>query len=133
MEVDSALDMPAADAKSMVQRARSEAAQFRFKFGYNMPVDYLAKVLADQAQVYTQVESPLLPTLLQQCCLQDPSAPAELVSIAWLWLTCRKYKGSFPLQPLPEILLTVSIGPAGTDRPSSKRVYIKDASALGTV
>lgn len=43
-----------ADSKSTVQRARSEAAQFRFKFGYNMPVDYLAKVLADQAQVYTQ-------------------------------------------------------------------------------
>lgn len=39
----------------MVQKARSEAAEFRFKFGYDMPVDYLAKVLADQAQVYTQV------------------------------------------------------------------------------
>lgn len=45
----------AADTKSMVQKARSEAAEFRFKFGYDMPVDYLAKVLADQAQVYTQV------------------------------------------------------------------------------
>jgi len=43
-----------ADAKSLVQKARSEAAEFRFKFGYEMPVDYLAKVLADQAQVYTQ-------------------------------------------------------------------------------
>ena len=39
----------------MVQKARAEAAEFRFKFGYEMPVDYLAKVLADQAQVYTQV------------------------------------------------------------------------------
>lgn len=45
----------AADTKSLVQKARSEAAEFRFKFGYDMPVDYLAKVLADQAQVYTQV------------------------------------------------------------------------------
>lgn len=45
----------AADAKSQVQKARSEAAEFRFKYGYEMPVDYLAKVLADQAQVYTQV------------------------------------------------------------------------------
>mmetsp|Transcript_4268 Transcript_4268/g.12313 ORF Transcript_4268/g.12313 Transcript_4268/m.12313 type:complete len:249 (-) Transcript_4268:1553-2299(-) len=43
-----------ADAKSLVQKARSEAAEFRFKFGYDMPVDYLAKVLADQAQIYTQ-------------------------------------------------------------------------------
>jgi len=39
----------------MVVKARSEAAEFRFKFGYEMPVDYLARVLADQAQVYTQV------------------------------------------------------------------------------
>ena len=51
----------AADAKSLVQKARSEAAEFRFKFGYDMPVDYLAKILADQAQVYTQVSRPLLP------------------------------------------------------------------------
>ncbi|KAL3155501.1 Polyamine N-acetyltransferase 1 [Trebouxia sp. C0009 RCD-2024] len=43
-----------ADAKSQVQKARSEAAEFRFKYGYEMPVDFLAKVLADQAQVYTQ-------------------------------------------------------------------------------
>jgi hypothetical protein len=55
-EVNSVPDS-AADSKSTVQRARSEAAQFRFKFGYNMPVDYLAKVLADQAQVYTQVHT----------------------------------------------------------------------------
>ncbi|KAL3138669.1 Polyamine N-acetyltransferase 1 [Trebouxia sp. C0010 RCD-2024] len=43
-----------ADARSQVQKARSEAAEFRFKYGYEMPVDFLAKVLADQAQVYTQ-------------------------------------------------------------------------------
>ena len=51
---DGALSV-AADAKSQVQKARSEAAEFRFKYGYEMPVDFLAKVLADQAQVYTQV------------------------------------------------------------------------------
>lgn len=43
-----------ADSRSLVQKARSEAAEFRFKYGYEMPVDFLAKVLADQAQVYTQ-------------------------------------------------------------------------------
>lgn len=42
------------DAKSIVQQARQQAAEFRFKFGYEVPVDYLAKVLADKAQVYTQ-------------------------------------------------------------------------------
>ncbi len=38
-----------------MQQARQQAADFRFKFGYEVPVDYLAKVLADKAQVYTQV------------------------------------------------------------------------------
>mmetsp|Transcript_8702 Transcript_8702/g.15048 ORF Transcript_8702/g.15048 Transcript_8702/m.15048 type:complete len:248 (-) Transcript_8702:207-950(-) len=42
------------DAKSIVQQARQQAAEFRFKYGYECPVDYLAKVLADKAQVYTQ-------------------------------------------------------------------------------
>ncbi|KDD75255.1 proteasome subunit protein [Helicosporidium sp. ATCC 50920] len=42
------------DARSLVHKARSEAAEFRFKYGYEMPVDVLARVLADQAQVHTQ-------------------------------------------------------------------------------
>ena len=32
-----------ADARSLVQQARNEAAEFRFKWGYEMPVDVLAK------------------------------------------------------------------------------------------
>ncbi len=31
------------------------AAEFRHTYGYEIPVDYLAARLADQAQVYTQV------------------------------------------------------------------------------
>lgn len=42
------------DARDIVQQARHQAAEFRFTFGYEIPVDYLAKVLADKAQVYTQ-------------------------------------------------------------------------------
>ncbi|KAG1658459.1 hypothetical protein FOA52_003105 [Chlamydomonas sp. UWO 241] len=43
-----------ADARSIAQQARQQAAEFRFKYGYEVPVDFLAKVLADKAQVYTQ-------------------------------------------------------------------------------
>jgi len=43
-----------ADARSLVAQARNEAAEFRFKWGYEMPVDVLAKWIADKAQVYTQ-------------------------------------------------------------------------------
>ncbi|KAK1309029.1 Proteasome subunit alpha type-6 [Acorus calamus] len=43
-----------ADAKSLVQQARNEAAEFKFKWGYEMPVDVLAKWIADKSQIYTQ-------------------------------------------------------------------------------
>ncbi|KAF5832195.1 20S proteasome alpha subunit A [Dunaliella salina] len=42
------------DARSVVQQVRQQAAEFRFKYGYEIPVDYLARVMADKAQVYTQ-------------------------------------------------------------------------------
>jgi len=43
-----------ADAKSLVQRARMEAAEFKYKNGYEIPPNYLAKRVANVAQVYTQ-------------------------------------------------------------------------------
>ena len=43
-----------ADARAFSQRAQSEAAEFRYKFGYEMPSDVLAKRLANISQVYTQ-------------------------------------------------------------------------------
>lgn len=43
-----------ADARASVDRARGEAAEFRYKNGYEMPCDVLAKRLANINQVYTQ-------------------------------------------------------------------------------
>jgi hypothetical protein len=34
-----------------VTKARSTAADFQFTYGYECPADYLAKQMADQAQV----------------------------------------------------------------------------------
>lgn len=43
-----------ADARSLALRARAEAAEFRYKFGYEMPVQGLAKRMANMLQLYTQ-------------------------------------------------------------------------------
>ena len=43
-----------ADARAQVQRTRQEAAQFRYKYGYEINPEALAKRMANINQVYTQ-------------------------------------------------------------------------------
>ncbi len=42
------------DTLSAVRKAREFAAEFQFQHGYQIPVHFLAKKVADENQLYTQ-------------------------------------------------------------------------------
>ena len=42
------------DCRAQIAKARQEAAEFRYKYGYDVPVDHLARRMANLAQLATQ-------------------------------------------------------------------------------
>merc|ERR1712070_382165 len=65
-----------ADARAQIQRTRYEAHEFRFEYGYVMPVHVLAQRMADLVQVNTQhASSRLLACSLILIGLDDEKGP----------------------------------------------------------
>lgn len=72
---------PLADCRSVVARARQEAADFQYKFGYPIPCSFLAKRMADIAQQNTQYAGRRSMAVVSIMCSMDPEEGPQLYRI----------------------------------------------------
>lgn len=64
------------DSRAFVTQARQEAAKFKYDYGYDIPSAYLAKRMADIAQVHTQHASGRsMAVVLILCSVDDEKGP----------------------------------------------------------
>ena len=72
---------PLPDCRAQVVRARQEAVDFEYKFGYAMPVAYLAKRMADLAQASTQYAGRRCMAVVMILCAIDDEAGPQLFRV----------------------------------------------------
>ena len=62
-------------------RARQEAGEFKYKYGYDMSADLLAKRMGDLNQVYTQTASARPPGVSMTLICHDPELGPQLYRV----------------------------------------------------
>ena len=72
---------PLADCRAVVVRARQEATEFEYKYGYPIPCSYLAKRMADLAQQSTQYAGRRSMAVGSILCAVDPEEGPQLFRV----------------------------------------------------
>ena len=72
---------PIADCRAIVLRARQEAAEFQYKYGYQIPCSHLAKRIGDLAQQSTQYAGRRTLAVNSILCCVDPEDGPQLYRV----------------------------------------------------